>query len=132
MNNGIIEELGALAGDVSSQAIAINGNSQVVGWSGTRAFLWQTGSIFDLNEMIPSGSGWTLTTATGINDLGQIVGTGLFDGQTRAFLLTLDIGSSSGASPMPEPSTLSLLALGTAVGMRRLRGGQADQAYNNI
>ena len=31
---------------------------------------------------------WVLTDARGINDLGQIVGTGLFHGKMRAYLLT--------------------------------------------
>ena len=31
----------------------------------------------DLNSLLPPNSGWTLTSATGINDAGQIVGYGL-------------------------------------------------------
>lgn len=42
----------------------------------------------NLNALIPADSGWALTAATAINDAGQIVGTGILDGQTRAFLLT--------------------------------------------
>ena len=36
---------------------------------------------------IPTGSGWILTTASAINDAGQISGTGLYNGRTWAFLL---------------------------------------------
>jgi len=42
----------------------------------------------DLNGLIPAGARWLLTEARDINDSGQIVGTGIFDGQVRAFLLT--------------------------------------------
>jgi len=41
----------------------------------------------DLNRLIPSGSGWVLSEATGINDAGQIVGSGTVHGQQHAFLL---------------------------------------------
>ncbi|HVR37286.1 MAG TPA: Ig-like domain-containing protein, partial [Methylomirabilota bacterium] len=52
------------------------------------AFLWQNGVMSDLNDLIPTHSGWELTAAESINDAGQIVGSGQFNGQTRAFLLT--------------------------------------------
>jgi probable HAF family extracellular repeat protein len=98
-----MRDLGTLPGDASSQANGINASDQAVGWSGTadgsmsRAFLWQNGAMSDLNTLIPSGSGWILTTATAINDAGQIAGSGLHAGQPRAFLLTKPIGNSSEA-----------------------------------
>ena len=51
------------------------------------AFLYVFGRMRDLNALIPHGSGWVLSEANGINDVGQIVGTGTKNGQTRAFLL---------------------------------------------
>src|SRR6185503_7829555 len=39
-------------------------------------------------DLIPQDSGWTLISARGINNQGQIVGFGTHNGQTRAFLLT--------------------------------------------
>jgi hypothetical protein len=44
----------------------------------------------DLNKLIPAGSGWMLQEAYGINNAGQIVGTGMHNGQEHAFLLTLN------------------------------------------
>jgi probable HAF family extracellular repeat protein len=41
-----------------------------------------------LNDLIPRDSDWTLESARGINDRGQIVGQGQHHGQERAFLLT--------------------------------------------
>ena len=53
------------------------------------AFLYREGRMQDLNDLIPSGSGWVLEEARAINDRGQIVGFGTFQGRTRAFLLDL-------------------------------------------
>jgi hypothetical protein len=42
----------------------------------------------DLNALIPRSLGWELHQAVGINDAGQIVGTGVVRGRRRAFRLT--------------------------------------------
>lgn len=52
------------------------------------AFVYQGGKMQDLNDLIPRDADWTLESARGINDRGQIVGQGLHGGQERAFLLT--------------------------------------------
>jgi len=53
-----------------------------------RAFVWSaTGGFQDLNLLIPSDSGWTLESATAINDRGEIVGRGDFHEDDRGFLL---------------------------------------------
>ncbi len=71
-----------------------------------------------------SGSDWSRTYATGINDRGQIVGNGTYDGQYLAFLLT--------PGAVPEPSTWAMLLLGFAglgfAGYRRARAGHATLA----
>ncbi len=53
------------------------------------AFLFDsnTGIAVDLNSCIDPASGWVLEFARDINDAGQIVGTGTFNGDTRGFLL---------------------------------------------
>jgi hypothetical protein len=40
----------------------------------------------DLNSFLPNDSGWTLYGASAINDSGQIVGTGIHNGLTEAFI----------------------------------------------
>ena len=88
--------LGVLPGQVKSEALAINDSAQVVGSStgpGRRvtstAVIFTASGPIDLNTLIPANSGWTLIVAKGINDAGQIVGTGGFNGEgERAFLLT--------------------------------------------
>ncbi len=116
-SGGAATYLGTLPGAANSKAFALNGRGEVVGFAdfdpsaageaiGTRlrgsnplrrlfrthytsrAFVWRAGRMADLNDLIPSDSGWTLAEAHGINDRGQIVGDGEHNGQGRAFLLT--------------------------------------------
>jgi probable HAF family extracellular repeat protein len=85
-------------GDTRSVAYGINDSGQVVGSSSHGAFVWQNGTMSDLNDLIPPGSGWSLGVASAINNAGQIVGGGGLSGQTRAFLLTPD------SSPRTDPA----------------------------
>ena len=80
-----------------THAVAINDHGLIVGDSGNgpadyyhdpHALLWTRGYRYDLNTLISPRSGWVLSTATGINDKGQITGQGLFHGKEKAFLLT--------------------------------------------
>ena len=115
--NGNARDIGTLPGMNMSTGTALNNRGQAVGTSsgepksslslflsylrrlrglnavtGGRsqesAWVYRDGKMSDLNALIPRRSGWTLETATGINDRGQIVGKGLRDGHERAFLLT--------------------------------------------
>ena len=88
---------GALKGRSGAKvtvAHAVNNGGQIVGWSGgvgaplQRATTWINRRLIDLNSRIPRGSGWVLWRALDINEEGQIVGEGRFNGQSRAFLLT--------------------------------------------
>jgi probable HAF family extracellular repeat protein len=87
-------DLGTLGGTFSDSA-GINNRRQIVGVSTVasgqqHAYMFSKAKMTDLNELIPANSGWTLVAATGINDAGEIVGKGLINGQTHAFLLTPD------------------------------------------
>ena len=92
--NPTTDDLGTLGGSFS-QAYGINSSGQVVGYANLagdlkqHAFLYSWSVMRDLNDLIPASSGWELSEATGINDVGQIVGTGInSDGQSHAYLLT--------------------------------------------
>ncbi|GET42619.1 DUF3466 family protein [Microseira wollei] len=118
--------LGTLGGN-SSSARAINNYGQVIGSSNTadgqfRPFFWEKSSgISDLNDLV-SAPGWILEGVVDINNAGQIVGNGSYNGQTRAFLLTPNSSKS-----VPEPSSaLVFLALG-AVGAGSLAKRQRQQ-----
>ena len=118
-----ITDLGALTpAGTPSAAFGINASGQVVGASAPypnapapgHAFLYSGGHMTDLNLLLPAGSGWQLSSATAINDSGQIVGYGLFDHQPAAFLL------DTSETQSPEPGSLNLLGAGlVAVGLRR-------------
>jgi probable HAF family extracellular repeat protein len=89
---GSMADLGTLPGDSYSRALSINRSKIAVGFSqdssmNMRAVMWDS-TIVDLNTLLPPDSGWVLTIANGINDLGQIVGAGLHKGVLRAFVLT--------------------------------------------
>jgi len=75
-NHGVRTELGTLGGNSSaaldlSDADAAVGSSALAG-SGTHAFYWQFGRMRDLGLL--QGAGFDFAGATGINNLGQIVG----------------------------------------------------------
>jgi probable HAF family extracellular repeat protein len=89
-----ITDLETVPGDRCSEAHGNNAAGQVVGGSGichgaVHAFSWEEGSpMIDLNTLIPPGSGLQLHDAIGINDRGEIAGTGtLANGDQHAFLL---------------------------------------------
>jgi len=104
-----VRSLGTLNGGSFSQAQDINNLGQIVGSasgaSGANlAFLYQAGQMLDLNTLVTSlGLFSSLQSAQSINDSGQITGFGtLATGGIRGYILT----------PVPEPSSLLLMALG--------------------
>lgn len=93
LHRGRIEKIGPLIHSDQTEVRAINNLGQIVGSSdyhagNSHAFLYSHRMVTDLNNLIPAGSGWVLENANGINDRGQIVGTGKHHGKTRAFMLT--------------------------------------------
>jgi probable HAF family extracellular repeat protein len=91
-----MQDIGTLVGakGLFSEAYAVNSSGTIVGASvhnttttDTHAFVYENGVMKDLNTMLPGNSGWILTNATGINDAGEITGTGVYKGATMAFLL---------------------------------------------
>lgn len=72
---------------------SINEHGQVVGMTRFSdltevATLYQEDVAYDLNALIQPGSGWQLLGASDINNRGEIVGVGLYQGEAHAFLLT--------------------------------------------
>src|SRR5689334_18517830 len=65
-----IVNLGTLPGQGDSLASDVNSLGQVVGVSGNRAFLWQSGAMTDIGTL-PGGNS---ARALGINERGEIVG----------------------------------------------------------
>ncbi len=80
-------DLGVL-GSTNSYAHGVNNAGMVVGVSDGRAFVWQAGTMTDLNAAIASTSGWMISNAAAINDAGVIVGEAVRHGFGRAVMLT--------------------------------------------
>jgi probable HAF family extracellular repeat protein len=105
-SKGKMTDLGVLPTGNSSQGTGINAFGQVVGGSDifipsnldfgppgeyiSHGFLYENGQLHDLNDLIAPGSGWVLGIASGINDRGEIAGTGTINGETHGYLLKLD------------------------------------------
>lgn len=133
-----LQGLGTLGGS-SSVAFAINNAGQIVGEStlsgdtARHAFTsFGQGPLVDLNQLIASSAGFTLTRAMDINDVGQIAALGT-DGQGVFHMLLLSPQTPIDAStiapaagqqgdpgggptlgdptPVPEPMTLAIFAL---------------------
>lgn len=106
-NTNSLTILPTLEGGLRSNANAINDYNQVVGTSDTlvgttsvyHAFLWNQAdnTLVDLNDF--AATGWILSSATAINDNGDIVGKGSLNGEPHGFLLT----SSAISEPLPAP-----------------------------
>jgi hypothetical protein len=52
--------------------------------------------MIDLNKLLPANSGWELQGAFDINNHGQIVGIGMHNGKSRAFLATVTTKDTAG------------------------------------
>jgi RHS repeat-associated protein len=119
-----MQNLGSLYQGGQSEAYAVNDFAQVVGWSDGDVVLWSNGTLIDLSALPEvQGAGWWLTKATGINNAGQIVGTGWLNGEQRTFLLSPGaFGSSSPKSAGRCP------AAGQGSGEDPNRPGRCDPA----
>ena len=99
-----IRQLPIPAGFFSGTPTAVNDAGDVVGYAGSpnidsHAVLWRDGAAIDLGVW-PGGH---YSVATGINNLGQIVGTGTVGGDNldHALMWTVDDGSPT---PTPTPT----------------------------
>jgi probable HAF family extracellular repeat protein len=84
-SNGSWTDLGVLTGSLQNEAKAINASGQIVGTSvfpstykpfkaGQHVpFISTAGGLVNLNTLIPSGTGFTLTDAVAINAAGEIL-----------------------------------------------------------
>ncbi|MCC6833035.1 MAG: hypothetical protein IT200_17005, partial [Thermoleophilia bacterium] len=97
LHEGVSAPLAGYPGATTYANLAANDNGEVVGSaqvSGvTRGLIWQDGTPALLDELAPSGSGWSLTTPLQITTSGKIFGRGTLNGASRYFLL--DLGSCS-------------------------------------
>lgn len=111
--HGVMTDLGLLPGDTAGTAYSINRHEQIVGRSlpclGVQpngecrgrvhhAFLWENGSLVDLQTLVLPGAGLTVDWANQINDLGEIEGSGLLPNGDRHALLLIPQDRDGGDS----------------------------------
>jgi len=85
--NGRARDLGVLPGYKHSLAYSINSKGQIVGCvtnistgcseTNAHGFLWQNGTMYDLNKLASHGSGTAATLPLNINDHGEIAAEGI-------------------------------------------------------
>jgi len=104
-----------------SEGRGINKFNDVVGQAeypggDRRAAHWSSGAITDLNNLIPAGTGWILTGAGGVNDLGQICGTGRLNGIRHSYRLDPVGMRQSGLVPNIAGTTNAVHVIGAQSG----------------
>jgi probable HAF family extracellular repeat protein len=102
--DGAIRDLGLLPGDTAGSAYSINRYDQIVGRSAVctqinpddscdgphyHAFLWENGSLADLQSLLVPGTDINVDEADEINDQGEIVGTGTLPNGDRHVVLLI-------------------------------------------
>jgi probable HAF family extracellular repeat protein len=99
--NGKVTRIGPVSENEGETAIAMDDSGQVIGdldvttfTSPTAAnisttpYFWQDGHRYVLKKLIVNGAGWTDMDVIAMNNRGDIVGTGSYQGHPQAFLLT--------------------------------------------
>lgn len=89
--------------DINNSGIAV-GNYYNWSTSETGSLVYINGQVKMIEDLLPNGNGWTQISACCINDIGQIAGTGRYNGETRGFIM----------NPVPEPSSLFCIISGLA------------------
>jgi len=130
LSNGVMTDLGTIAGGTTYEPWRINSSGQVVGWykangSVQHAFIYTNGKLQDLNTLVPTlPAGVVLSVATGISDDGYIVGVANMGNNlgNHAFLLTPTVTGTPVLATQPQnqsvgvggTATFTVTASGTA------------------
>ncbi|GFE57670.1 hypothetical protein [Geobacter sp. AOG1] len=73
---------------------ALNNLGQVIGTAQSpldfilHPYIYYNGIMTDLNTLLPASSGWNIEEVRDINDKGQIIGSGLLNGERHAFIFS--------------------------------------------
>jgi probable HAF family extracellular repeat protein len=115
-----MRDLGTLPRDANSVGIAINDNGDIVGVSldanfNPRAYLWQNGTMMDLNTLIPANSPLFLLLGCSINSNGQIVGLAVTStGEVHGYIASPSNLASVGVPPSGTTAVVTPLSLTTS------------------
>jgi len=109
-NTGVLTDLGnpvsplfySNAADVNDFGVVVGGYQTDAAWDDAGFIYTKADGMRNLNNLIDQSAGWNITGTGGINDAGQIVGSGYGPNGFHAVLLT---------PVVPEPSSLLLLCV---------------------
>ncbi|MCF6324411.1 MAG: hypothetical protein L3J89_08825 [Gammaproteobacteria bacterium] len=123
--NGSLEDLGTLGGN-QSVARSVNNAGTIVGWASTsdgakHAFVYENGTMYDLNDYASGDSGLVIVDAYSINEVGQIlVRASNPSGSQNQYWLLTDPDAESFALPEPRPAVVEAVSMGVF-------GGENDE-----
>lgn len=135
-------DLGVVSGDICTLSLSINSARQVVGFSNkdecaredhTHGFLWDNGTIFDLNRLISNRTTLRVVEGVFINERGEIAANSVtLDGASHAVALIpcddahpgVDGCDYSGVDETAGTTSAKLLASPTAVRSDQRNGRQ--------
>jgi len=123
-----VDDLGIIGG--IPRVLGMNDGGDVVGWffappdyDHQRAFVVLGSRLFDLNDLVEPAPGLVLGLAYDINNLGQIVVSGNYNGRVVAYRL----------DPVPEPSMVALIAVGLSMTLgRRPKSAGAQTGFRRV
>ena len=96
---------------------------------GSDAFIYMDGKTNQLKDLVINGlEGWHLAEATSINNSGQIIGNGIYNGNSRAFLLTPNQASIANCEVGLNPQTIKK---GEGTALWWWSNGAASATINN-
>jgi len=116
--NGVMTDVGSFGGlnldvsDINELGAFVGSTSTFEGAS--VGFVYFGGQLIDLNTLIDPASGWSIESASGINDLGQITANACRNFECTAVRLDL-------VSAVPEPAAALMLLPGLLVVLARRR-----------
>lgn len=123
-----IKGIGGGASHINESGQVLGGYFSAFGSDPSKSgnFLWERDKAVDLRNLIAPNSGWKSLSVIDINDRGQIIGSGLFNGLPRAFLMNPTdtiIDPEPISESIPEPSSIigSILGLGAVLTTARRR-----------
>lgn len=113
-----------IGGFSKAGGVGVNSDGWVVGTdsaSGTSVpFVYDGSQSYRLYDQLTNPSGWemvgVLTRIAGISDNGVIVGSAAYNGRLQGFV----------AVPVPEPASLSVVALGILATLRRRKARRSS------
>jgi RHS repeat-associated protein len=132
---GEVTPIGPLGGTMLVNRANHFGDVVGTGWK-QAGFVDQTAwayihdQFIDLNDVIDPMSGWHLIAANDINDNGDVVGRGTFNGVQKAFRLRLPLRTSGGKGPtLAEAHTYGYDGLRTSTTTMNVDGSNVKSQY---